>query len=224
MNYQIIASYPELNSFISNILPDLQPNECFYVCLFARNKYCPELTHIKADKAQLKRFTTTKEFLIQKLQQLECPLGAYKQKEFPVPQHALAVYISINPRSYIKAAHKSLITLATLIGKGADGYNPHQHVLSDIQQSCSRKIYSDFDIDGPLNIPLSSGVGLYAPLILKTKSGYHVLIQHSLIPEEYKNSWYQDVVRTLKPDKAGDQLIPIPGCFQGGLDFFPYFI
>lgn len=227
--YKIISDHDELKKFIDTVLPNLLPNETFYVCLFARNKYCKELTHIKSDKAQLKRFTTTKEMLIQKLKQLECPIGSYMQKETPVPQEALAVYISINPRHFIKAAHKSLITLSTLIATGATNYNPHQNVISNIQKSAGRKVYTDFDFDftpedkelsfdnpiGRLLAFVCKCVNYEAVTCIETRGGCHILVNHELINSNYKNTWYNSL-KELGPDNVGDTLIPIPGCYQGG--------
>lgn len=233
--YKIICEEDELKKFITTVLPDLLPNEIFYVCLFARNKYCKELTHIKSDKAQLKRFTTTKETLIQKLKQLECPIGSYMQKDTPVPQEALAVYISVNPRHFIKAAHKSLITLSTLIAECATNYNPHQHVLSNIQKSAGRKVYTDFDFDfnqtgikeafdnpiGRLLSLICKCVNYDAITCIQTRGGCHILVNHELINSNYKTSWYNSL-KGLEPDNVGDTLIPIPGCYQGG--FIPKII
>lgn len=224
--YKIIGNISVLEDFIKNTLPDLQPNEGYYVSLFARNKYYKELTHIKSDKAQLKRFTCNKENLIQKLKQLECPIGAYNQKHMIVPQQALAVYITINPRNYISAAHTSLITLSSLIANKAEGYNPHQHVMSDIQKSCSRKVYVDFDYDTeerPNSFlgKIYSTVPFGVTTIIKTRGGYHVLVDPLLLkthrPDLIK-TWYNSM-KEIGCDQCGDLMVPIPGCYQGGLDF-----
>jgi hypothetical protein len=70
MNYELIKDKILLTDFVQNWLPDLQDNECFYLCLFARSKYAKnedgsnKFPHIKTDKAQLKRFTVShKEYI-----------------------------------------------------------------------------------------------------------------------------------------------------------------
>lgn len=227
MNYQIITDEKKLVEFIS-WLPVLEPHEKYYLCLFARNKYCKELTHIKSDKAQLKRFVSDKDRLLGKIRQLEVAYGAYTQKDKIVPQEALALYITVNPRNMFKASVNTMVKLAQSIRDTNVLMNPHQEALSEIQKAKSRTCYIDFDID-------AEGEKLYDALksikdyvnndavtLLKTRGGVHALIDPTKVSREFKNSFYRNISKISSVDQSGDQLIPLPGTYQGG--FTPTFI
>lgn len=233
MNYEIIKDMAILNDFIE-FLPDLEPHEQFYVCLFSRSKYCntiPGITHIKTDKQQLKRFTATKETLIQKIQQLECPLGTYYQKQIQIPQESLALYINPNPRDFIKATRNGLIRFAHLMAEqyNANRYNPHQEIMSEIQKAKSRMVYFDMDIDG-MDVEsmyiakgiMSSIINLDCVSFLQTRGGFHVLVELAKIDKQYSKTWHNKMMSLLEVDTKGDCMMPVPGCTQG--NFTPKFI
>lgn len=225
MNYQIVKDEKLLKDFI-DWLPELEPNEKYYFCLFARNKYCKELSHIKSDKAQLKRFVTDKSRMFMKIKQLEIEEGWYKQREFGVPQAALALYMTPNPRHMLKATVNTMVKLACSIRDQNIDMNAHQEALSEIQKAKSRTCYIDFDIDSE-GEALSANIDEAKEYInpeactwLKTRGGVHLLVDPSKVEEKLKNTFYKKLA--IISDVTGDNMIPVPGCTQG--NFIPHFI
>lgn len=225
MNYQIVKDEVLLREFI-DWLPDLKPHEIYYVSLFARNKYLPDKSVLKADKAQLKRFTSTKANLFDKIKQLECAFGAYKQKDLSIPQEALALYINPNPRDMVLATKNTLIKFAQLITQDYTGYNPHQEVLSELQKSCSRKVYFDLDFDtlemDAVLTEVKKFLNFDCVKVLKTRGGFHLLVELAKLEKKYEKTWYKNITVLEGCDIKGDNLIPVIGCTQGG--FVPHFL
>lgn len=217
MNYQIIKDIKKLRDFI-DFLPDLEDGQKFYCSLFARRKYWPE---IKADKGQLRRFLTTKERFIEKVMQLEVAVGAYSFEGKTIPNEALALYCMPNPRDLVRATRASLVKFAELIANNNKGYNPHQEVMSQIQKSKAKSYFLDFDFDTEECPTLNGILNPEAFKILKTRGGFHVLVELSKIDPQYKKTFHQAISK-LGPDVSGDTLLPIPGTTQG--DFTPYFL
>jgi hypothetical protein len=222
MNYKIITDEQELRTFIQ-WLPDLEVDETYYCSLIARKKYVKDIPGIvfKADKMQLKRFTSDKDWLFDKIKQLECEVGSYIQKGLVVPQEALAFYITPNPRNLQKAARASVKRLLDLLEKPYNGYNPHQEVMSEIQRAFAKKRMIDFDFD----VPYTYGHAEYfdqvllTPMaynILQTRGGFHLLVHIDSVAKSIKNTWYQKIATMEGVDIAGDNLVPVPGTIQGG--------
>lgn len=225
MNYTIIKDEVLLTNFIE-WLPTLEKHETYYISLFARNKYETESNVLKANKALLKRFTTTKENLFDKIKQLEVQFGAYKFNGLAIPQESLAIYINPNPRDLEKATKNSLIKFVDLITRDYSGYNPHQEVLSEIQKACSRKIFFDLDFDDILPesvLPtIKEFINEDCLRVLRTRGGFHLLVELSKIHKDFEKTWYKSITTINGCDMKGDNLIPIPGCIQG--NFIPYFL
>lgn len=228
MNYQIVKDENLLIDFI-NWLPNLEEDEIYYLALFARKKYVPELKYTKTDKTQLKRFTSDKDRLFDKIKQLECEYGSYSLKGTPAPQESLALYITVNPRSQKLASRNMLITLARLVGEPYNGHNLHQLALSEIQKAKSRTCWVDFDLDiikseyqlNAIKKFLKETIGVGCWNVLETRGGYHILVNPKLLRINEK-TWYKTIINSLKCDVVGDNMIPVVGCTQG--DFIPRFI
>ena len=230
MNYKIIDDEQKLSEFIE-WLPSLKPHETFYISLFSRSKYYPvELdTSNLSSKAQLKRFTSNKKLLFDKIKQLECEVGSYKNNGLAVPQQSLALYITPNPRDMIKATKNSLIEFINKVTINYNGYNPHQIVLSELQKSGGTKKYIDFDFDGIshdkilLKIKDEDIINIDSITIIVTRGGFHLLVQLDKIGTKYIKSWYNKLSNLPGVDiKGTDNLLPVVGCCQGS--FIPFFI
>ncbi len=221
MNYEIIKDKNLLLDFI-DWLPDLKENEKYYCSLFSRKKYSQN-SKLKSDKAQLKRFLTDKERMYNKISQLEVKKGNYILFGETVEEQSLALYINPNPRSLLKATYSSIIELTKLLRDEKRSFNPHAEVISCIQRSVGSKIYLDFDIDYKPFDPtkLDEFINRDCVEILETRGGYHILVRVNDIKPEYKSKFYNGI-KSLNVDQTGDQMIPIPGCTQGG--FIPKFI
>jgi len=232
MNYRIILDEKVLSNFIE-WLPELEKDECYYIVLLGRNKYIRNLKdisnvpNIKSDKQQLARFVCNKKSMRNRIKQLECEIGEYYTRDHdPMPQEALALYITVNPRSYTKATKDAIKMLADYLTEKYNGYRLDQDVLSCVQKACSRKVFLDLDFD---NVDLESTlaqvslfINMDAVSTIKTRGGFHLLIELLKIKSEFKKFWYQKINSLPGVDVRGDNLIPVPGCTQGM--FMPYFV
>ena len=67
----------------------MREDECYYIALFCRKKYTDKL---KSDKLQLKRVTSKKENIFNKIKQMECEIGSYTDKGIPIGSRAALCY------------------------------------------------------------------------------------------------------------------------------------
>lgn len=221
MNYQIVQDEGKLKKFIE-WLPELEVNETYLVSLFSRKKYFDNPAGVSADKSQLKRFTSNKKFLFDKIKQLEVAVGTYRTNGVEIPQNTLALYITVNPRSNTKSAKNLLKELADIItSEDKREYSVHKLALNATQLACSRKIYMDFDFDhrDPIDVinEIKSIINTDAFCTVVTRGGCHILVEVAKIGTDYTKGWYQSIMKLNGVDVLGDILLPVPGCCQGGV-------
>lgn len=227
MNYTIVQDRQILNEFIE-WLPETKPNEKYYVSLLARRKYSVS-NYMLQDKLSLKRFTSDKKRLFDKIRQLEIKYGNYRfgSEDLPVPQEALALYISPNPRDLEKASKSLIQELLKKTWSTEKGYNPHSMALSEIQKSNGSVVYFDFDFDGVTideTLPkISEVINLDCCSLIETRGGFHVLVKISEIDSKFRKSWNPSISKLEGCDVRGTSgMIPVPGTTQG--NFIPKLI
>lgn len=229
MTYNIIKDEEELKKFIE-WLPDLEQDEGYYISLLCRRKYNSD-KKIPSNMDMIKRTVTSKKHLLMSIRQFEIKKGQYSVNEIELDDEALAMYILPNPRSYRKTWSMMAMNAITFLENNQSFPNPESYSLSCLAKCPSKKRFIDVDID--LNegdeISIES---LYEYLddkinkdaidaIIRTRGGYHVLINQEKILIDYKKTWYSQISE-MKNDKFkdvsinSDRMLPIPGCIQGG--------
>lgn len=227
----LIKNLQELEKFLK-ILPECKENEQYYIALFARKKYFPGGFLIN-DKSQLSRKTATKDRIIEKIKQMEVP---YYFNGKLIPEEALALYITPNPRDLWRAGLQTLKEIAEKVKNGDRTYNPQALAMNCIQTSSSTKKFFDIDLDllriisgeelDEIKTNLNRFVGENNYTLIKTKGGFHILIHLQELSVINSKTWYKNINHSLPEvytiTMSGDALLPIPGCAQGGI--YPYLI
>lgn len=227
--YKIVKDEAKLQKYVDQ-LPDLGEGYKYYISLFARKKY-GGTEGLKSDKAQLKRCVASKDMIVKKLKQMEIAVGLYDIDGLVINQASLVAYISANPRDMHKAGAATALELTKTVFEGQRIKNPQATALSKMQTH-GAKLYFNVDIDiiEGMDLPyehlyswLLSVVNPNACKVVKTRGGYHVLVNLDSISREYKSQWYNNF--RLGDDAAedrftvdlsnGDGMLPIPGCVQG---------
>lgn len=236
--YKIINDYQELERYVDS-LPDLGERYKYYISLFARKKYGGTVG-LTSDKCQLKRCVASKDRIISKLKQMEVPVGAYTfrgkkgEEEIIVNQQSLVVYISANPRDMHKAAGATAKKIISDIIDEKMVTNPQAEALSHIQVTGKKLVfnvdldfaYEDTELDEwTIKTWLRGKVNEDAYTLVRTRGGYHILVNLERIDKSYKKSWYNKIQQTeelpITIDMSnGDGMLPIPGCVQS--NFTPF--
>jgi hypothetical protein len=223
--YRVILDQQKFSDFLAT-LPELEHTEVWYACLFGRHKYDGAFPNTK-DAGQLARFIARDaRELHEKVCRLECPLGGFSRDGVMASQECLALYMAMNPRSLVHANRGLLVELAKRIADGQLDFNPISVATTEVHRAVGRKFYVDFDYDGaeveeylPRIKEILPDPALYR--ILKTRGGFHLLVDLSKI-KGIKTQWHPQLAKLPGCDVRGSNtLTPVPGCTQGG--FVPHF-
>lgn len=202
--YKILGSEAELSKYFNFIMPDLLPNELYFISLSARNKY---LTKEEREELCLGRTEMFERRIIKEasydrvkrtIRKFEVNEGAYTTKNGSnIPEKCLVVYINLNPSCVLKAYKEFnrvyseyMYELTNNVVKGNDVSNilyrikRIENVLkTSIQKSRGTKHWIDIDCDIPKNEEFILNFKKewlddhnIRNYVIETKSGYHILI------------------------------------------------
>lgn len=216
-HYKLITDLPKLTEFVE-WLPELEDSEIYYVELFCRRKYDPNMPSSKT--YNLMRKTAKKKNLINIIQRFEVPLGSYYLKDTPVSQESLALYININPRCMKKATFSLMRDLVTKVEQGGR-YSPESLAMTNIHKSKAKSRFVMFDIDEVKKEEIPGIIDRTAEIVdreaistVETNSGCHVLVKLEKVTTS--GNWFQKIKKELDADQCADIMTPVPGCYQGG--------
>ncbi len=234
MNYQLITNYDVLQTFI-DLLPDANSNEKYLIHLMARKKYNTSGCIITKDY-DFKKVITSKKHMISDIERLQIELGKWTFNDEIIHQNHITVYIQPNPRCVRKAARELQRKIVdSLLDNGR--LNIIRMYEEYLHKESSNKKYYVLDID-PIEkntiidieelLSFFKSILTFIPLILKSKNGYHVLVETDLIPLHLNKGgkWHNDIrnntAKTFQVTPIGDGLCVLPGTVQS--NFSPYII
>ncbi len=227
MNYKLIHDQEQLQKFI-DFLPDLNPNEGYFIILLARKKWYPESSIASAHK--LKREVVGKAKIIQTIKQWEVEEGAYTSNGIPIPIMNLGVYIGFNPKNQYNACFELVNQCMAAIRSNKENINVKSMANDVIQGSNGTKNFIDIDVDikegeDALEIErfIKSVIDESNLTLIKTNGGFHCLVK--LDGLKHNMTWYQQIkAHTFKSDLniMSNDLIPVVGCNQG--KYIPHFL
>jgi hypothetical protein len=232
MQYDFLRDERELESFADRVLPEVTADECFLLLLCARRKYLSgdeKAELVLGEAASVRREVVSERGkLLQKVKELCVGSGLYKDRNgHPIPEHAFAVYVTPNPRSYKKAAVQIIAELAEGLADGRP-LRLESLVKTQIHRAVSRKLYLDLDIDPAggddwqaVAARAREVLGKTPTHVIQTRGGAHLLVRTQQLDRDVKRTFYKQL-RELGEGMAGlleirsDAMVPVPGTTQGG--------
>jgi hypothetical protein len=232
MLYPFLRDERELEAFAEAVLPDVSADECFLLMLCARRKYLSDQEKARlvlGEAASLRReVVSDRGRLLGKVKELCVGRGLYQDRNgLTIPDHAFAVYVTPNPRSYRKAAVRMIAELAEGLAEGRP-LPLERLVKTQLHRAVSRKVYLDLDIDPAggddwqaIAARVREVLGATPAHLIRTRTGAHVLARTGELDPAVKRTFYQRL-RELGGSMEGlleirgDAMVPVPGTTQGG--------
>ena len=254
----LIWSEEELTKFYNEIFQPLELNEVQFISLSARNKYLSEeqKQEIRLGGTQMLFKTVLREYNLRKFmakvhQIDESSKYYYSLNDKEIPRECLCYYANINPSDTLKATKefKQLLdeydeeTVRVAMSEKRDVTkfenimrrytNLHNNLLTCYQNSRSRRVWVDFDLDFIdidkkdmasdiiflMNIFVNRWDSVH---IIDTRGGIHFLCKVSDFNKEFNTN---TILKALTDELGSlckeivlnkNEMIPIPGTYQGG--------
>lgn len=232
------------SEFVNNILPELGPDEVYFLSLSARNKYLTteEREHYGLGRTEMfsRTVAISKDDFHRAMRKLGASLDYKTTKNgYRIPGKCVVVYVNINPSSMIKANQKMLSYISEEMGNAtlaqARGKTPNydglihspRRLLNFVQQSTGTRHYLDIDIDSDSSYypqKLTDTLHKYGIEyhLIETRSGYHVMVRRSdLNGSGLRLDLLIRELHETAVEEGGEvifnknAMIPLPGTLQG---------
>lgn len=200
----LILDQDELRKFIS-ILPQLDEQERYLLSLFYRGKYVnPDIAHTTY---LLGRKVCRKDKIEQSIREFEICTNYFYRGD-PIPEHGLAVYITINPRCLIKATQMLAKECVDILIR-QDNYKIDYISMSCIQKAKSKSKFFHLDIDGEFDLEHIRSI--VDCIVVQTRGGCHILVPTTNMTQQVYNS----LIKLPGIDRTKDMQLPVPGARTG---------
>jgi hypothetical protein len=249
LTHKLISDESEIKRFVG-ILPHLALDEVYFVSLSARNKYLTdkEKQEIGLGRAEMFNRRLVKcasnpdeafDMYLRTIKSFECIYGGITTKSHEIiPDKCLVVYANINAvsgkkalRLFLSKAIDNIFDSTADVNCIAKMASLDSMLMNCYQQSRSTKKFIDIDFDIPANaydllvqfirVLKENNITYY---VIKTKSGYHVLMQTDTIKFNYNitvhelnaTAQYRYGKEHVEVIQNKNEMIPVPGTYQGG--------
>jgi len=242
MPYTFIHDIEQVRKFHSLLSP-LKEDEAYFISMSARNKYLTAEERAYYDLGRKEMFDrklvkeTSFECFLRELRTFEVNDGGYTgRSNIPIPEKCMVIYANINPVSGILALREFYEKTNTILFEMGSNKSINKkfscldsELLNCYQRAHGTSTLIDIDCDIP-----DDGADLVKTVcddlrehdvvfnVMKTRSGYHILIQRDTLTYNYK--WIIENVNAeavQRYERAEimvnrNQMVPCPGTISAG--------